>query len=98
MMHTQLQQRWQAYEDHAEKVKRQEENKREKELAEKAKRMRRREKLFILLQNREEGIHTVQEIGIFSTAWPLNNETLTCWVHMCTTPGTNTHDNLGTLV
>ena len=56
MIHTQLQQRWQAYEDHAEKVKRQEENEREKELAEKAKRMRRREKLFILLQNREEGI------------------------------------------
>ena len=56
MIYTQLLQRWQAYEDHAEKVKRQEEKKREKELVEKAERMRRREKLFVLLQNREEGI------------------------------------------
>ena len=51
----QLQSRWQAYEDHAKRLKQQEERKKAKELEEKEKRKRRREKLFLLLQSREEG-------------------------------------------
>ena len=51
----QLEKRWQAYEEHAHKVKEEEEKRRAEEKEAKERRMRKREKLFQILQRREDG-------------------------------------------
>lgn len=50
-----IERRWQLYEEHAQKAKEEEEKRKAHEKDEREKRMRRREKIFQILQKREEG-------------------------------------------